>query len=118
MSTLTVGLPLLEAMALDKRLKGKGGLTAAEADAAQRGHQRIAQALEGSGAPQSGVETIAEELVGERVRIKTNYGKTFEGELERLAGFRTAIVKDEPFSHPINLSRVESIEPVRAEVAA
>jgi hypothetical protein len=118
MSTVTLDLPLLEAMALVKRLNGRGGMTAAEADALQRGHQRLAKALQGSGAPQSGIETIAEELVGERVRIKTTSNKTYVGELERISGFRTAIVKDKPFSHPINLSRVESIEPVRVEAAA
>jgi hypothetical protein len=119
MSGVTVTFPPLEAMALDKRLSGRGGMTAAECDAAQRAHQRVASALTKEvGSYESGIETIAESLIGEEVSLKTTYGKTFTGRLDRLSGFRTVIIADEPFSHPINLSLVESIEPVRSEVPA
>lgn len=119
MKGVSVDFPPLEAMALVKRLNGRGGMTAAECDAAQRGHQRLAQAIGGeAGSYESGIETVAETLVGEPVRVQTMYGKTFEGELERISVFGTVVIKDEPFSHPVNLSLVRSIEPVREEVAA
>jgi hypothetical protein len=119
MSGITVTFPPLEAMALAKQLGGQGGMSAAECDAAQRGHQRIVSALTAEvGSYESGIVTIAESLIGEEVRLKTTYGKIFTGKLERLSGFRTAVIAVKPFSHPINLSLVESIEPVRSEVAA
>jgi len=119
MTGLSVDIPVLEVMALVKRLDGHGGMSAAECDAAQRGHERLKAVLAGrSISYESGIETIAESLVGEVVRVEKNDGRVYEGELEKLVGFRTAVVKDEPFSHPVNLSMVRSIEPVRAEVAA
>jgi hypothetical protein len=119
MTGLSVDMPALEVMALVKRLDGHGGMTAAECDAAQRGHERLRQALSGQSVPyESGIETIAESLVGEVVRLEKQDGRVYEGELEKLVGFRTAVVKDEPFSHPVNLSTVKSIAAVRSEVAA
>jgi len=119
MKSVSIGFPLLEAMALAKRLEGKGGMSAAECDAAQRAHQRIVTTLAGeTDCLPSGLETIAESLVGEEVRVETSYGKVIRGELEKITGFRSIVVKGHPFSHPVNLSLVKSIEPVRAEVAA
>lgn len=120
MTGVLVDFPALEAMALVKRLSGDGGMTAAECDAAQRAHQRIASALQLDPTLnyQPGLQTIAEELVGEVVRVKRHDGRVLEGELEKVTGFRSIFVKDDPFSHPVNLSLVKSIEPVRAEVAA
>lgn len=119
MSKIRLDLPLLEAMALAKRLDGKGGLSAAECDAAQRGHQRLVQALSKADASsyESGIETIAESLVGETVRLERTDGRIYEGELEKVAGFRTAFIKDEPFSHPVNLSLVKSIKAVERVAA-
>jgi hypothetical protein len=119
MKNVLVGFPLLEAMALVKRLDDKGGMSAAECDAAQRAHQRLVTVLAGEAdALPSGVETIATSLVGEQVRVKTSHGRVFQGQLEKITGFRSIVIKDHPFSHPVNLSLVKSIEPVRSEVAA
>jgi hypothetical protein len=113
--------PLPEADALLKRLDGQP-LLPSEAEAAERGRNRLAQAVAvetgASGHHESGIESIAHALIGEPVRLETNYGKVLEGELEKVTGFRSVVIKDEPFSHPVNLSLVRTIEPVEQAVAA
>lgn len=118
MTGVLIDFPLPEAFALLKRLDERESLTAADCAAVERATERLRGAVAGGDGFPTPNETLAEALVGEPVRVETVYGKTFEGTLEKITGFRSIIVSDEPFSHPVNLSLVRTIEPATQEVAA
>jgi hypothetical protein len=113
-----INLPLPEAFALLKRLDERESLTAADCAAVERATERLRGAVAGGEGFPTANETLAEALVGEQVRVETIYGKTFEGTLEKITGFRSIIVSDEPFSHPVNLSLVRSIQAAEQKVMA
>lgn len=112
--------PILEAEAALKFMDDHDSMTGAECDAAQRFRERLRQAIaveRGAGGseaqPEGGMEEIAKALIGQRVRVATFHGSVKTGVLRRLSGFRTVIVEDGEYRHPVNLSLVKSIEVAR-----
>jgi len=114
-----VDFPLDEAQGVLARLNGEHPMSAREVAAANAGERRLRQAVaveihaSGSAEEPSGLEAIAESLVGESVRILTTHGSVKRGQLERLSGFRTLMIRGADGLFPINLSRVSSIQAER-----
>lgn len=115
---VVIDFPHFEAAALLKRLDERESLTGRECDLVKQAATRLRGSLSGNPSFTTSNEVLAEALVGEPVRVETVYGKTFEGTLERITGFRSLVVTDEPFSHPVNLSLVKSIQAAEQKVAA
>lgn len=123
MPRIPVEFPPHEALAL-LNLTAGGSLSPIEIRDAHAARARLAQAVhieQNSGGSLAGppdVEAAAEALIGERVHVTTTYGTEITGTLRRVSGFRSIVVDEGPFSRPVNLSLVKSIEPVREGAAA
>lgn len=120
MATVLLEPSVVEAEAVLKRLEQSGSMSREECHAVSRFEAKLRQGIAvernagGSEEDGSGMEEIAKALVGHRVRVATTHGSVKIGTLRRLSGFRTVILEDGKFRHPVNLSLVESIEVERA----
>jgi hypothetical protein len=121
MSGVMIEFPISEAKALEKRLAGRH-LTSLEEESVMSAAQRLSQALDVErGASGSAKPDIADEvraLVGQNIRITTNYGCERRGKLLELASTEIAVLDRDAIRQPIAIAMVRSValdeEPVAA----